>query len=214
MKPTPTNDERLEDSELEIEQQLEPGQVVLVAPGTEVQIVQAFAPLTRDEVKALTAMVWGAPAGDVWIAEAGIPFIRAYEECLRRGERPKDPSKGGRLSTDAWMAWNRGEAFLPDAPAAQAGGWGEGGQSCVDALHAQRADRDLVKGSTSDAGVAGVVSASGALSGQPVRWPVSDAEVDAIADDDCCRCPNCLAGVDAPHEYHLEPRPMPIRRAA
>ncbi|MGE0329730.1 MAG: hypothetical protein AB7P37_03445 [Ramlibacter sp.] len=56
---------------------------------------RAAAPMAPAEIKALTAMVWGAPCAgrDLAIVTS---IVRAME-ALRPGERPIDPAKGGRL---------------------------------------------------------------------------------------------------------------------
>ena len=56
---------------------------------------QAVRMLTEPEIKALTAMVWGAPCSgrDLAIVTS---IVRAME-ALNPGERPVDPVKGGRL---------------------------------------------------------------------------------------------------------------------
>lgn len=48
-------------------------------------------PLTPEEVKDLTAMVWGAPSTDEWLHTVAIPLIATYEAMRAAGNRPIDP---------------------------------------------------------------------------------------------------------------------------
>jgi hypothetical protein len=57
--------------------------------------------LTVDNVHALSAMAFGAPAPIEWVRDVGLPFIQAYEQCLARGERPRDPARAEELR-HAW----------------------------------------------------------------------------------------------------------------
>ena len=56
---------------------------------------QAVRMLTAEEIKALTAMVWGAPCSghDLAVFTSAVKAM----EALRPGERPMDPADGGRL---------------------------------------------------------------------------------------------------------------------
>lgn len=54
--------------------------------------VCAFAALSEKEIKDLSAMCWGAPAEDKWLAEVATPLIRQYEALREAGERPVDPA--------------------------------------------------------------------------------------------------------------------------
>jgi hypothetical protein len=56
----------------------------------------AYAPLTKVEIEDLTAMIWGAPIDDDWLAKV-LPILRAYEEIRKTGERPIDTVDGGRF---------------------------------------------------------------------------------------------------------------------
>jgi hypothetical protein len=54
----------------------------------------AYTPMSEKEVRDLSAVVWGEPAGDNWVSHVGLPLVRAVEDCILRGVRPQAELKG------------------------------------------------------------------------------------------------------------------------
>lgn len=66
----------------------------------ELQKAVPYEPLTPEEIKDLTAMIWGAPASDDHLADVATPMIRTYEGLRLRNERPVDPARLPRTEQD------------------------------------------------------------------------------------------------------------------